>query len=73
MTNDPVANVRVEQRNAPTMYSEPCARFTKSMIPKTRVKPAASKNSNHSQLQPVEQLDEQQRRIHTDLTGRRLN
>jgi hypothetical protein len=30
---------------APIMYSEPCARFTKFMIPNTSVSPAASRNS----------------------------
>src|SRR3954468_7083487 len=34
------------------MYSEPCARLTKSMMPNTSVKPAASRNSSSPNCSP---------------------
>src|SRR5262249_1300573 len=37
---------------APTMYSEPCARFTRSMMPNTSVRPAASRNSSSPNCKP---------------------
>ena len=34
------------------MYSEPCARLTRSMMPKTSVRPAASRNSSMPNCTP---------------------
>src|SRR3954468_11670151 len=44
-TNEPVSCTNVEARNAPSIYSEPCARLIMSMMPNTSVRPAASRNS----------------------------
>src|SRR5262245_39946312 len=35
------------------MYSEPCARFTRSMMPKISVRPAASRNSSNPNCSPL--------------------
>src|SRR4029079_4231185 len=35
------------------MYSEPCARLTRSMIPNTSVNPAASMNSSRPNCRPL--------------------
>src|SRR5689334_20235033 len=43
--NEPVRASAAVARYAPTMYSEPWARLTRFMMPKTRVKPAAIRNS----------------------------
>src|SRR5688572_10972942 len=50
--NDPVSCTKVEARNAPTMYSEPCARLIMSMMPNTSVRPAASRNSISPNCRP---------------------
>src|SRR5690606_41946672 len=38
---------------APIMYMEPCARFTKFMMPKTRVRPAAMRKSRTPSCRPL--------------------
>src|SRR4029079_10030456 len=49
----PVHAVRVAAKEAPIMYSEPCARLTRSMIPNTSVNPAASMNSSRPHCRPL--------------------
>src|SRR3546814_11220519 len=39
-------------KNAPIMYSEPCARLTKFMMPNTSVRPAAIRNSKIPNCRP---------------------
>src|ERR1700716_3734144 len=51
-TNDPVALNVAAAKYAPIMYSDPCARFTKFMIPNTRVSPAAIRNSRMPSCRP---------------------
>src|SRR2546429_2197310 len=51
-TNEPVSCTKVEARNAPSMYSDPCARLIMSMMPKTSVSPAASRNSISPNCRP---------------------
>src|SRR5262249_53326950 len=48
----PVKAAKVAAKYAPTMYSEPCARFTRSMMPNTSVRPAASRNSSSPNCKP---------------------
>ena len=45
---------------APIMYSEPCARFTKFMIPNTSVSPAGEQEQQDAELQAVEHLGEEE-------------
>ena len=51
-TNEPVALNVAAAKYAPIMYSDPCARFTKFMIPNTSVSPAASRNSRMPSCRP---------------------
>src|SRR5262245_30158043 len=51
--NEPVSATKVEARNAPSMYSEPCARLIMSMMPNTSVRPAASRNSINPNCRPL--------------------
>src|SRR5512137_1428651 len=51
--NEPVAVTSVAARYAPTMYSDPCARFSTSMMPKTSVRPAAIRNSISPNCRPL--------------------
>src|SRR5690242_14276891 len=51
--NDPVRSTSQAATNAPTMYSEPCARLIMSMIPNTSVRPAASRNSIRPSCSPL--------------------
>src|SRR5262245_64575566 len=51
--NEPVSCTKVEARKAPSMYSEPCARLIMSMMPKTSVRPAASRNSINPNCNPL--------------------
>ena len=50
--NEPVACTRVAAKNAPSMYSDPCARLIMSMMPNTSVRPAASRNSISPNCRP---------------------
>src|SRR5579871_139945 len=43
---EPLRAVATAPTYAPVMYSEPCARLRKLMMPKTRVRPADSRNSS---------------------------
>src|SRR5262245_57383045 len=52
-TKDPVHPNAAVARYAPTMYSEPWARLTRFMMPKTSVRPAASKNSMTPNCRPL--------------------
>src|SRR5262249_49896932 len=48
----PVKAAKVAAKYAPTMYSEPCAKFTRSMMPNTSVRPAARRNSSSPNCKP---------------------
>jgi hypothetical protein len=50
---EPVAEATVAAKYAPSMYREPWARFTTSMIPRTRVRPADSRNSMSPNWTPL--------------------
>src|SRR6185436_11640982 len=50
---EPVSCTKVDARKAPSMYSEPCARLIMSMMPKTSVRPAASRNSIRPNCSPL--------------------
>src|SRR5512134_437374 len=51
--NEPVLAVSHAAMNAPTMYSEPCARLIMSITPNTSVRPAASRNSIRPNCSPL--------------------
>ena len=46
------------------MYSEPCARFTKSMMPKISVRPGRQQEQQQPELQAVEALFEDEKHRH---------
>src|SRR5690606_507306 len=49
------------------MYSEPCVRFTKLMMPNTSVSPAASKNNSTPYCTPLSSWDKTSVVIHYPL------
>src|SRR5437868_1866862 len=53
MRKEPVRATAAVARYAPTMYSEPCARLTRFMMPKTSVRPAAIRNSMTPNCSPL--------------------
>src|SRR5262252_5636284 len=52
-TNEPLSATSHAATNAPTMYSEPCARLIMSITPNTSVSPAASRNSITPNCSPL--------------------
>src|SRR6185436_6711804 len=52
-TNEPVSATSQAAMNAPTMYSDPCARLIMSITPNTSVSPAASRNSISPNCSPL--------------------
>src|SRR5690554_1941506 len=51
------------------MYSEPCVRFTKLMMPKTSVSPAASRNNSTPYCTPLSNCDKTSVVIHYPFVG----